>query len=74
MKIKNIFVDLEELEKYKEGKYKGKINWKNNIGKKVSFVYEDIEGELEIIDYDSKKQYLTIKYNNNIKKILTGHI
>ena len=73
MKIKNIFVDLDELEKYKEGKYKGKINWKNNIGKKVSFVYEDIEGELEIIEYDSKKQYLTIKYNNNIKKILTGH-
>ena len=73
MKIKNIFIDLDKLEKYKEGKYKGKINWKNNIGKKVSFVYEDIEGELEIIDYDSKKQYLTIKYKDNIKQIFTGH-
>lgn len=73
MKIKNIFIDLDKLEKYKEGKYEGKINWKNNIGKKVSFIYEDIEGKLEIVDYDSKTQYLTIKYNNNIKKILTGH-
>ena len=47
---------------------KGKIiDWKNSVGCVVEFIYDDIEGELEILDYKSPK--LTIKYNDNIYSI-----
>lgn len=63
--IKKIF--LKELPT-KEGKglFKNKqvIDWQNSIGYKVKFIYDDIEGEVEIIDYNSKKQRLYIQYKN----------
>ena len=50
-------VDLSELPR-KEGfginKGKMLIDWKTSIGYKVSFVYDEIEGEIEILDYVSK--------------------
>lgn len=50
---------------------KGKlINWKDSVGYKVRFIYDDIKGEFEILDYKSPK--LTIKYNNNKYNIRTG--
>ena len=53
--------------------HKGKlINWINSVGYKVPFIYEDIEGEVEIVDYDKNKTLLTIKYNNKKCKISTG--
>ena len=45
------------------------IDWKANIGKKIKFIYDDINGELEIIDYMSKGQKVTVKYNDKIKII-----
>ena len=48
-----------------------KINWTDSIGYKVKFVYDDIEGEIEIIDYAIKKQRLNIRYNNNDFSIKT---
>ena len=42
-------VFLEELSIYKNGK----ICWKNSIGSIVRFIYDDIEGDIEIIDYIS---------------------
>ena len=68
-------VFLEKLpRKYGKGANKDKlvIDWKNSIGYKVKFVYDDIEGEIEILDYNSKSQKLTIKYNNKIKPITSG--
>lgn len=47
---------------------KGKqIDWKNSKGYKIKFTYDDIEGELFIIDYMSKNRqsYVIIEYNCN---------
>ena len=54
--------------------YKGRkcIDWINSVGYKVPFIYEDIKGEVEIVDYDKNKTLLTIKYNNKKCKISTG--
>lgn len=41
-----------------------KIDWKNSIGYKVLFVYEDLQGYVEIIDYKSNNERLTISYND----------
>ena len=60
-------VFLDELPR--GGRYikKNSINWKESIGSKVKFVYDDIEGEIEIVDY--KNSYLTVKYENKTKTI-----
>lgn len=50
------------------GALKGKqvIDWKGSLYYKVRFIYDDIEGEVEIRDYDIKKNYLTIKYRDEL--------
>ena len=53
-------VFLDELPRY-NGKNKY-INWKASIGYFVKFIYSDIKGEVEILDYKFKGQYLYIKY------------
>lgn len=40
----------------------GGISWKSSIGYKVPFIYDDIEGEVEIIGYNNGK--LVVKYLN----------
>ena len=60
-------VFLDKLPKSKSGK---SISWKKSVGYKVNFIYDEIEGYLEIVDY--KNNYLTIKYKNKIKLINTG--
>ena len=67
---KQIF--LENLTTYNIGTYKGKINWRECIGKFVHFIYEDIEGNIEIVNYQSKGQLLTIKYYDTEYNILTS--
>lgn len=57
-------VYLEDLpRKEGVGALKGKevINWKESIGHKVDFIYDDIEGEVEIIGYNYPK--ITVLYN-----------
>ena len=48
-----------------------KIDWKNSVGCKVKFIYNDIEDYIEIIEYikQSNRSKLKIKYNNDIKLI-----
>lgn len=45
-----------------------RIDWKNSIGYTVNFIYDNIEGILEIINYyksnSGKQYYITIKYEN----------
>ena len=63
---------LESLPKWGEkgcGK-DGTINWVESIGFKVNGIYDDINFEIEIINYNSKTKILKIRYNDkefNIK-------
>lgn len=65
-------VFLEDLPHYSNGKYKGKINWKESVGKNVKFINEDIEGYIDILEYDSSKQQLKVRYENKTLNMLTG--
>ena len=47
-----------------------KIDWKNSIWYKIHFIYDDIEDDLEIINYKNNK--LEIKYKNKNKSIHTN--
>lgn len=62
---------LEKLPR-KNGKC-NKIDWSNSVDYFVKFKYEDIEGEIEIVDYDIATSYLKVKFNNNTMKIHSGH-
>lgn len=52
----------------RQGKF---INWKESIGRKVKFIYEEIKGEVEIVSYDDG--YLSIVYFDNTYSIKTGN-
>ena len=69
--MKKVF--LNNLPKKKHGD-KLVIDWKNSIGYKVRFIYDDTQGEFEIIEYDKKYQKLKIKYNDNEYCILIGNL
>ncbi len=53
---------FESLPHWESGRYKGKINWTESVGRKVDFVYGDIKGKVEILHYEITKHMLTIKY------------
>lgn len=75
-------VFLDELVKYTSGHQKGKINWSENIGREVKFIFttnklgkqKTIEGSIKIIDYNKDNQMLTIKYKDKISNIKTCHL
>lgn len=48
------------------------FDWKNATNKLVSFIYDDIKGEIKIISYDSKKCYLTVEFNQERFSINAG--
>ena len=57
-------IDLSSIPK------RGKLyDWKNSIGVKCNFTYNDISGEIEIVDYTYK--YVTIKYKDKTDKFTT---
>lgn len=62
------------LEKLPHGGYKirkDSVNWGKAIGYKVPFIYDNIQGTLEILDYDNLENKITTKYENIIHKIAT---
>ena len=72
---------LNKLPRWKKGVNKDKINWKESVGYIVKFIYDNVEGEVEIINYYKKNNYfyLDIQYKNNIYTILrkmfeSGHL
>ncbi|UYZ34194.1 hypothetical protein OD350_18285 [Clostridium beijerinckii] len=68
---------LDKLPIWKSGTNKGNINWKQSSEEKciVKFKYDDIQGEIKIVDYDNKTQYLYIKYKDKeIFKIKTNSL
>lgn len=56
---------LENLPRYKKGTHKDKINWKESIGQYVHFVYDNMEGDIKIVDYSNNNIF--IEYNGEIK-------
>lgn len=72
--MKKVF--LEELP-MKNGiginKDKKTVDWKKSIGKTVKYIYDDIEGYVEIVSYEKqKKRYLTIRHNSKEYDIFIG--
>ena len=62
------FLDTSNLVTYQIGKYQGKYDWSNNIGKELYFEYDDISGYIKIIDYVKDIPYgrITLQYKNII--------
>lgn len=59
------------------GKYinSNSIDWKSSNGYKLYFIYENIEGWVEILNYilDKNNTRLNVKYQNNEFEISSGH-
>ena len=81
--MNKVFIDILPINT--TGRYKNKINWVNSVGQIIHFIYEDIEGDLKIIEYirrKNKKPLLKINYNNcdflitidDLKKCALGKI
>ena len=62
------FLDTSNLVTYQTGKYQGKYDWSNNIGKELYFEYDDISGYIKIIDYVKDIPYgrITLQYKDII--------
>ena len=62
------FLDTSNLVTYQSGKYQGKYDWSNNIGKELYFEYDDISGYIKIIDYVKDIPYgrITLQYKDII--------
>ena len=58
---KLFYEDVLTNDKFRKGK---NIDWINSIGKSVHFIYDDIEDDIIIIDYDKKKSIVTYNYHN----------
>lgn len=59
---------LEDFPRIGSGKG-DRIKWSDSVGFITKFIYDDIEGKIEIIGYELKTQSLYIKYNDIIRKI-----
>ena len=57
-------VDLSKLPRKNNN-----IDWISSIGYKIPFTYGNLTGELNIIDYDSKKFQVLVEYQSRINKI-----
>lgn len=67
-------LDISNLKRYTSGRYKGKIDWSNNIGEMIPFIYHDKKGKIEIIDYVKgiPQGTITVKYKDNILLMKTN--
>ena len=73
--MRKVFLDNLPRWRFGEGQINGVIDWFHSTGYKVRFIYDDIEGWLEILDYVSKGQIVTIKYlDKPIFKIQTTRL
>ena len=65
--MKKVFLD--ELPRGGKCINRNSINWKESIGCIIHFVYDDLEGDLLILDYISHIQPLKLKYEDNVSYI-----
>lgn len=70
------YLDTSTLTKYTSGNNKGHFYWKENIGKELPFQYDDLEGTIKIINYESinRKNLITIQYQDNIMTTSTSNL
>ena len=70
------FLDTSNLVTYQSGKYKGKYDWSNNIGKELYFEYDDISGYIKIVDYVKDIPYgqITLQYNDIVVTTITSNL
>ena len=71
--IRKVF--LEELPKIKgRGKSSGQTinNWMGSVGHSFKFIYDGIDGVIEIVGYNKKSHELDVKYLNKYFKINTS--
>lgn len=48
---------------------KGTINWKETVGYKLPFIYDGIEGEIDVVKYNEENNRLCIRYKNKIFEV-----
>jgi hypothetical protein len=65
-------VCLDNLCRYNDGCYKGKIDWERSKGCSIRITYDDLIGYIEICDYDKTKQKVKIKFNDTEHWIYTS--
>ena len=70
-KIRKVFLD-DLPKKMRAGKEI--IDWKNSVGYKVAFIYDDLNGEFEILDYITHKRKIVLKYLDIEKEIFIGSL
>lgn len=68
------FIALPKKNKKINNKDRLVIDWKNSIGCSLNFLYDNLSGDLKIIDYIPKSQMLTIIYKENKYKISTSNL
>ena len=49
------------------------IDWEKSVGYKVKFIYDNTEGELEIVKYNKNNHELIIKYKNKLNRTKTSN-
>lgn len=68
-------VDLSNLPTFESlGKGGKGVDWFESIDMKIPFIYYDIIGELDIIDYNAKNQKITIRYKDEEKEIYSSNL
>lgn len=68
-------VFLDDLPRWKKGEGAvkvGTINWNKCIGIKVPFIYGDLLGEIEIVDYINEGSRVIISYKGKQMNIFSG--
>jgi len=71
--LRKVFLDdLPKKEGWGATKGNQVIDWKNSVGFKVNFIYNDVKGEISIINYYSNG-YVAIGYNKNTLYTYSGN-
>lgn len=50
------------------------IDWVNSIGFILPFIYNNVSGNIKIISYEKKSQFLIVEYNNMNYRIKSGNL
>lgn len=70
------FLDTSNLATYQSGKYKGKYDWSNNIGKELYFEYDGLSGHIKIVNYKKAipNSKITLQYKDNTISTTTPNL